>query len=575
MTLVAKLPSIRVGDLPFPMDSLPQNYSFPAAKIDSVFRLSGDDLSFEKLLISSARSSAKLSGTFHKVLTGAFQPDISVSADLDLPQIVKDDLPLTVIPLGFKLPPSRWKTEFSYTARLLKIKSLRAWLGHNDLEVQGSVIDPSGLATLDLLLKSRSFDLEELAQLTKSISDLKIGGTGLFAMSITGRKEKPLYAGKVQFKGVHGLVADLPLSDFTGTVTFDDRRIDVPNLKGKIVDGALSMDLTVKDYLRSPDVLLEAKLDRFDLGRWLAAQSKVSEERKKRGQAQSPNVATKPLTVSTRGHWDIGLLSHPRATVSDVKVAWDLRGVSSDFRILNGDATFHVGEGNIHSLGDVAAQSKLVKVLVFPLLIVQNIGRLGGIKLFPNFNDIKLHHVIGDYIFRNGIMNLRQSEMDSDAAHVSAQGTIDLPGENLDLVMTAQVANFAPIDVGVKGTFANPKTKVDIGKFLAEPAKQLIQGLNKAQVGDKVLIYTNASKAILYRPSDNKIIEKAPLQVDSGKPVNSAQADAPAGKVAGDSTTKTTTTKTPTTKTQTSTKKATTTKTPANTTDSTDTTTGN
>jgi hypothetical protein len=52
--------------------------------------------------------------------------------------------------------------------------------------------------------------------------------------------------------------------------------------------------------------------------------------------------------------------------------------------------------------------------------------------------------------------------------------------------MTAQVANFAPIDVGVKGTFANPKTKVDIGKFLAEPAKQLIQGLNKALVGEKV-----------------------------------------------------------------------------------------
>jgi hypothetical protein len=32
-----------------------------------------------------------------------------------------------------------------------------------------------------------------------------------------------------------------------------------------------------------------------------------------------------------------------------------------------------------------------------------------------------------------------------------------------------------------------------------------------AQLGDKVLIYTKASKAILYRPSEHKIIELAPL----------------------------------------------------------------
>lgn len=35
----------------------------------------------------------------------------------------------------------------------------------------------------------------------------------------------------------------------------------------------------------------------------------------------------------------------------------------------------------------------------------------------------------------------------------------------------------------------------------------------KAQTGDKVLIYTNSRKAILYSPSQNKIVEVAPINI--------------------------------------------------------------
>ena len=49
----------------------------------------------------------------------------------------------------------------------------------------------------------------------------------------------------------------------------------------------------------------------------------------------------------------------------------------------------------------------------------------------------------------------------------------------------------------------------------------------RAEQGDKVLIYTQTLKAIMYRPSENKIIEIAPLVI--GNP-NANQTPAPAAE---------------------------------------------
>ncbi len=52
-------------------------------------------------------------------------------------------------------------------------------------------------------------------------------------------------------------------------------------------------------------------------------------------------------------------------------------------------------------------------------------------------------------------------------------------------------------------------TVTDLEKLKDQPF------FSKAKIGDKVLIYTNAKKAILYDPINNKIVEVAPLNIGS------------------------------------------------------------
>ena len=55
---------------------------------------------------------------------------------------------------------------------------------------------------------------------------------------------------------------------------------------------------------------------------------------------------------------------------------------------------------------------------------------------------------------------------------------------------------------------------------------------SKSENGDKVLIYTNAKKAILYRPSTDKIIEVMPISFDqtAKTPAPTTETPAPAKK---------------------------------------------
>ncbi|MBI5629490.1 MAG: AsmA family protein [Elusimicrobia bacterium] len=475
------LPELKAGEIPFL--KLPPSFITPAAAIAGRVRLQGDTLSVDSLEAKNKAGMVAVSGVVQKAFSRRPKPNLDVTAKLSLPALRAADIPFAGLPAGLELPPSRWDGALSATLDEAKIKSLRILIGSNDVELSGKI---SALRaprpSLDLLVKCRSFVLEELTKLTPKTREMELSGRGFLAIAISGKPDKPVLEGKMQFKGLGATVAGLKLSDFTGTVKFDEKRIDIPNLKGQVADGALSMDLTVKNYGKAPDIDLDASLSQFDLGKFLAAKAalKAAAEHPSGALAQEtaqPHKEEGRPLINAKGRFAVAKLTHPNAECRDLRLSWDLGGISPDMSKLGGWAKMQVAGGKFNNLGMLATQSPLVKVLIFPLLIFQKIGSLGGIRLFPDFNNIDFSEIAGDYAFKEGVMTLQDSHLYSDAANVNSQGRIDLPAEKLDLTVTAQVANIAPMDIDVKGTFSSPSTKLKVGKFLAEPAKQLIENI--------------------------------------------------------------------------------------------------
>ena len=80
-------------------------------------------------------------------------------------------------------------------------------------------------------------------------------------------------------------------------------------------------------------------------------------------------------------------------------------------------------------------------------------------------------------------------------------------------MLVSKIGRFMVLPTGEVPTVA---TVVD-----AEGLKKDQPFFNLAQVGDKVLIYQKAGKAILYSPTSKKILEVGPLEIDKNGSQNS------------------------------------------------------
>lgn len=473
------LPPLKASQLP--VTGFPKDYETPAVAVSGKVRVQGDDVFLAPLSLRFKTGTVDISGRVARAIAGEMNPEVDVAAKLDLPAVRSQDVPHSSVPAGLVVPPSKWDAAFFASRDELKIKSLRVVIGKNDVEIDGGRIVQlrSGNPLFSVLVKCRSFSLDELTQFSPQTRELGLTGGGFFAVDVVGRLPKPIVQGKAQFKGLGATVAGLTLADFTGTASFNEKRIDIPNLRGRLADGHLEVDFTARDYTTAPKIDLHASLDRFDLGTFFAAKEALAAKKSAKTAAApvAVPVAQKPTPVALSGKLEVAELIHPNAQAKDLRLFWDLTEATPDLKSLDGTAKFSVTTGKFTGLGKLAVQSRIAKILLSPLLAIGTIGTV--IKVFPDFNNVIFTEMAGDYAFSDGIMTLNDSHVYSSAFDIKAAGTVNLPAETQNLTVTAKVGALAPIEVEVKGTFDKPISKLKLGKAVVEGAKNLIPGLFK------------------------------------------------------------------------------------------------
>jgi hypothetical protein len=139
---------------------------------------------------------------------------------------------------------------------------------------------------------------------------------------------------------------------------------------------------------------------------------------------------------------------------------------------VNGDAQLSATGNSVATL--LAGANGEIKTLInqgaISKLLLEEMGlNIGNIVLTKLFGDkpVKLNCMATDFGVTNGVMQTRVFVVDTDEAVITADGTINLASEEVNLTLRPETKSLrifslrAPLHV--RGTFSNPAVSVDKG----------------------------------------------------------------------------------------------------------------
>jgi hypothetical protein len=384
----------------------------------------------------------------------------------------------------------------------MNFQDLSGALGGLKWSSKGSYTTRGPSSQIALTLKTNSFPLQEIASLSPAAAPYHPSGQAVLDARISGSAAAPIVAGTLGLQNAAAKYEASELSNINANASFTMQDVSLPKVTGKLNGSEFSMSLTGRNIQTQPNFIVDGNFSLLDLDKLLPQTPAPAAKKQAWEWVPSAEAApAPPPPIKTSGHIVVAKIKHSLYQAQNLDLKWNLSEITQDLSRVSGTATLRQGAGQLHNVEDLVLQSKMAKILLFPVVILQKLQQgfdkipaLSAIKL-PSFQTIPFNGIKGDYLLKSGVMDIQAFELIGRDLDIQTQGTAGLAGAqplNLKVKMSMSSAlvggalssllqdssGRATVNLTVGGTVAAPQVHTE----LQEVGKRAIQ-----QIGSQFL----------------------------------------------------------------------------------------
>ncbi len=313
----------------------------------------------------------------------------------------------------------------------------------------------------------------DIAQIVKMTDDTGFDPKGTLSGTFTAteKKDGQDVSGSVTLKNVSALYAPFTLTNTNGTIKIASLEdISCASLTGLLNNEKFTASFAYKNIKDVLDLTLKLNLAKLTLTQFPSFDTPADETAtpQTKTTTQNTSAATAQTYMNINADVAVGPLSVPYFRTDGVTGQAALTNVSADMQKANGTVSFTIQPGAITDMENLLKQSKVVRIILLPLGLLNKVGKKLNLNLFEAENQAKKGEIAitkaeGKYTFTNGVMNIDTTTFESALTNLNASGTADFNTNTLDMKASATLlTKQTPVVIKIGGTLDNPTGKLDV-----------------------------------------------------------------------------------------------------------------